>query len=351
MDKIYSYLPLKLKSDSIGPPEMYLGAKLKKKTFEDETMAWGLSPLKYAQQAVRNVKTFLKNNLDGRYSLPKRAKNPFPCDYAPNEDVSPLQEQDVAKFYMQLIGILRWMCELRRVDICTAISMLSSYSVMPHKGHLETTLHVFSFLKLKNNLRLIFDLMEPNEGTSDFVECDWHEFYARATKAIPPNAPKPFGKGVTLRLFIDSDHAGDKVSQFSRTGFVIFLNHGMINWLSKKHSTFEASVFGTEFSALRHVIENLCGICCKLRMMGIPVDKPSYVYGDNMSVVTNVNRPELMLKKKSNSICYHAVREAVAMGEALIAHIPTKKSLADWFTKVLYGQNWQFLVDRMLWDV
>ena len=86
-------------------------------------------------------------------------------------------------------------------------------------------------------------------------------------------------------------------------------------------------------------------------MMGIPVDKLSYVYGDNMSVVTNVSRPESTLKKKWNSICYHAVREAVAMVKALVAHIPTKKNLADLLTKVLYGQSWRFLVDRMLWDV
>ena len=70
-----------------------------------------------------------------------------------------------------------------------------------------------------------------------------------------------------------------------------------------------------------------------------------------MSVVTNVSRPELMLKKKSNSICYHAVHEAVAMGEALVAQMPTKKNLADLFTKVLYGQSQQFLVDQILWDM
>ena len=81
--------------------------------------------------------------------------------------------------------------------------------------------------------------------------------------------------------------------------------------------------------------------------MGIPVDMPSYVYGDNMSVVTNVSRPESMLKKKLNSICYHAVCEAIVMGEALIAHIPTKKNLRDLFTKVLYGQSLQFLVDQI----
>ena len=75
-------------------------------------MTRGLSPSKHAQQAAKNLKTFLKNNLDGRCSLPKRSNNPFPCDYIPNKDVSPLLEQYVAKFYMQLIGILRWCVSL-----------------------------------------------------------------------------------------------------------------------------------------------------------------------------------------------------------------------------------------------
>ena len=110
-------------------------------------------------------------------------------------------------------------------------------------------------------------------------------------------------------------------------------------------------MFGAEFCAMKHGIENLRGILYKLRMMGVPVKGASYMYGDNMSVVTNSSKPELMLKKKSNLICYHAVCEAVAMGEALVAHIPTRKNLADLFTKVLYGHTQRFLVNQMLWDV
>ncbi len=83
------------------------------------------------------------------------------------------------------------MCELGRVDICTEVSIVTLYSMMLHEGHLETTLHVFSFLKSKNNLRLTFDPMEPGVGKSNFVKCDLHEFYSRATKAIPPMPPSP----------------------------------------------------------------------------------------------------------------------------------------------------------------
>ena len=104
------------------------------------------------------------------------------------------------------------MCGLGQINICTEVSMLSSYSVMPHEGHLEAALHVFLYLKSKSNSRLIFDPMEPNMGDSNFVECDWSDFYPGLSEALPPNAPKPPGKGVMLRMFVDSDHAGDKVN-------------------------------------------------------------------------------------------------------------------------------------------
>ena len=352
LGRINKYLPLK--EDSVGPPEFYLGAKLKKKTFKDNTSAWGLSPAKYVQAAVKNCESYLKDKLGGKYSLPKKAENPFPTEYSPDEDISELLEPAEATYYMQLIGILRWMCELGRLDICCETSMLSSYSAMPRVGHLNAVLHVFGYLKKHANSRIIFDPAKPDMSDCDFKEyssTEWGAEYDGAKEQIPVDAPKALGKSVLLRMFVDSDHAGDKVSRRSRTGFVIFINGGIIDWLSKKQSTIETSVFGAEFCALKHGIENLRGIRYKLRMMGVPIDGPSRIFGDNMSVVTNSSKPESTLKKKSNSICYHAVREAVVMGEALVAHIGTKFNLADLFTKALSGATRRFLVGRLMWDV
>ena len=143
-------------------------------------------------------------------------------------------------------------------------------------------------------------------------------------------------------MLVDSKHACDKLSRCSQAGFVIFLNDSTIGWLSKTQSTIETSVFGAKFCTMRHEIETLHGIPYKLCMMGIPVEEPSF---------TKVSKPKSPLRKKLNMICYHAVHEAVAMGKALVAHVPTQKNLADLFTKVLYGSCHQFLVERMLWDV
>ena len=74
-------------------------------------------------------------------------------------------------------------------------------------------------------------------------------------------------------------------------------------------------------------------------MMGVKIDCPTYVYGDNMSVIHNNSNPESVLKKKSNSICYNFVREAVAMMECLNTHVPTARNWSDLLTKVLYGKK------------
>ena len=98
-------------------------------------------------------------------------------------------------------------------------------------------------------------------------------------------------------------------------------------------------------------VEAIRGIRYKLRMMGVPLTGPTYVYGDNMSVIYNTLRPESTLKKKSNSICYHAVREAVVNGECLTTHCKTGYNYSDMMTKVLYAQKKIDNVSCILYDI
>jgi hypothetical protein len=186
---------------------------------------------------------------------------------------------------------------------------------------------------------------------NDFPTYDWTEFYGDVKEAIPVDMPDPLGKDVDLRLFVDSDHAGDKTLRRSRSGILIFLNMALVDWLSKRQPTIETSVFGAEYVAMKQGIERLRGIRYKLRMMGIPVTGPSYVYGDNKSAITNSTKPESTLNKKNNSICYHAVRESVAMGESLLTHIPTADNWSDLMTKVTFGAKRRKLVGGLLYDI
>ena len=78
-----------------------------------------------------------------------------------------------ASYYQSLIGILRWMVELGRVDICTEVSMMSSHLALPRKGHLTALTHVFAYLKAHHNSDMVFDPSEPDLDMANFPREDW----------------------------------------------------------------------------------------------------------------------------------------------------------------------------------
>ena len=73
-----------------------------------------------------------------------------------------------------------------------------------------------------------------------------------------------------------------------------------------------------------------------------------YVKADNMSVIHNCSNPASMLKKKSNSIAYHYVRERCAAGMCNVSYVPTKENLADMFTKSQPGDVRKGLAEKVL---
>jgi hypothetical protein len=84
-------------------------------------------------------------------------------------------------------------------------------------------------------------------------------------------------------------------------------------------------------------------------MMGVPLDGPAHVKADNMSVVKNSSIPESVLKKKSNSIAYHYVRERAASGAVEFSHEKTETNVADMLTKIQPGPVRKRLVKLVLY--
>ena len=60
-----------LKEESIGPPTIYLGGKMRKVKLDNDMEAWAYSSSQYVQQAVKNVETYLVDR--GARKLPTKA--------------------------------------------------------------------------------------------------------------------------------------------------------------------------------------------------------------------------------------------------------------------------------------
>ena len=172
--------------------------------------------------------------------------------------------------------------------------MLSSHLALPRKGHLEQVFHIFGYLKKHHNSEMVFDPSTPTLDPETFPRQDWSQsIYGDVQEVLPPNMPKPLGMEMMMRVFVDSDHAGESLTRRSRTGFIVFLNNAPIYWMSKKQSSCEVSTFGLEFTAMKQAVEYVRGLWYRLRMLGIPVDEPAFVHGDNKSVPTPLCRHQL----------------------------------------------------------
>jgi len=345
-----------LKEESIGPPDIYLGGQMRKAKLDNGVEAWAFGSSQYVLAAVKNVEAYLEKKgikLPGYEGprLPARASAPLKPGYRPELDVSDELGPEEASYYQSLIGILRWMVELGRVDICVDVSMMSSHLALPRQGHLEQLFHIFGYLKKHHNAEMIFDPTEPDIDESKFVRQDWsHTVYGDVKEELPPKMPSPRGSSMKMRVFVDSDHAGESLTRRSRTGFIVFLNNAPIYWMSKKQASCETSTFGSEFVAMKQATEFVRGLRYKLRMFGIQCNEPTFIYGDNQSVLANTTAPDSQLKKKSNSIAYHFVREGCARDEWRTTYVNTHDNPADLLTKPLpSGEKRSKFVRMLLW--
>jgi hypothetical protein len=300
----------------------------------------------YVDASVRNVEEKLAK--DG-LRLPSKCITPLTADYHPSDDTSAELTAEGMRYYQELIGVLRWAVEIGRLDILLEVALLSSHLALPRKGHLEQVYHMFGYLKVAPRRRLYLDPDYPIISEDRFVDYEWTDFYKYAEEPVPPNMPKPRGRMVSTHCFVDSDHAGDKVTRRSQTGILIFLNRAPVIAYSKRQNSVESSTYGSELVAMRQAIELVRSLRYKLRMFGIPCEGPTDIFCDNESVFKNVSRPESVLSKKQHSISYHVSREAVASNVVRVAKEGTATNLSDLFTKTMNRPKREDLLGKFMY--
>ena len=156
-----------MKEGSIGDPDLYLGAKLRKTRLINRVEAWATSPAKYVAEAVKIAESYLGKEYDVR-KLEKKAGSPFIPGCRPELDLSPVLDSTQAQYYQSLMGVLQWMIELGRIDMITEVNTMASYVAMPREGHLENIFHMFAHLNFKYNSRMVFDPSYPSIDMADF---------------------------------------------------------------------------------------------------------------------------------------------------------------------------------------
>ena len=113
----------------------------------------------------------------------------------------------------------------------------------------------------------------------------------------------------------------------------------------------ETLTYGSELATAKIAVELVIGFRYQLRMLGVNIDGPAIMLGDNMSVVLNTKVPYSSLKKKCNAIAYQRVREAITANIINFAHVNSKDNFVDVCTKPLGAGAFHRVVRPILFRV
>ena len=340
----------------VGAPEYYLGADIKrvdKDVIDSGVLTMGSTT--YVKRCLDNYERLLG------LKPPKKVSQPMDPKYYPELDTTDELDSQGRQIYWSLIGMLQWAVTIGRIDIHHAVMCMSRFRAQPKQGHLQAVCKIFGYLNNYRTASIKFRTAIPDyskfiqEQQTDF---DWSYIYGKVKELVPDGMPEPKGKPVRITHFVDANLGHDKVTGRSCSGIITMLNMTPMDWFCKLQNTVETATYSSEFTVARQGVDKALAERYKLRALGVPLDGPTYMFGDNKSVVLSSTIPTHGLNKRHNFLAYHRVRECIAAthnGEPIIRffHIDGKDNPADVQTKSLPGSEiyrhmkpWLHWVDR-----
>ena len=327
----------------IGQPEYYLGGDVIElnPTWHSLGIQYSLSAKTYCTNVITKYEELLGGALREHKSLMEET-------YHPKLDTSPFLDERAASLYRGLVGSANWMVTLGQCDIAYSTNTMAHFGMKPRDGHLKAMKRIYGYIKMHPQGHIPLDTSFHDWSPYNIKEYDWNEFYPDAIEEEPPDMPDPRGAEARITVYKDADHAHDQVTHRSITGVLLFVNNTVMTWISKRQKTIKTSTYGSELVAARVAVELIMEYRYKLRMLGMPINGPALLLGDNNSVVLNTTVPSSPLKKKHNAIAWHRIREAIACKILVFAKIDSKDNYADMLTKPLPPVLFHRLVEPLL---
>jgi hypothetical protein len=185
------------------------------------------------------VKETLQKYQNEHRTLPKK-NIPMSPDAHPELDKSDLLDEVEIRQYQKIIGIGQWLVVAGRFDINFAISSLSRYASAPRKGHLELAENVLGYLKKYPARGYIINPSPPKiDPKYEMVALkeDFGGQYKYFHEDLDPRFPEPLIKELDINIFVDANHAHDKVTGRSITGVFRFVGSTPVIWSSKRQAS------------------------------------------------------------------------------------------------------------------
>ena len=221
-----------------------------------------------------------------------------------DKDGTPVDET----YFKQLVGSLMYLTATRP-DMMFVTCLVSRYMAKPTNLHLQTIKRALRYLK----------------GTVSYG------IYYRKD-----------GNG-ELRVYTDSDYAGDVEDRKSTSGYVFLLNFGAVSWCSKKQPIVTLSTTEAEFVAAAMCTCQAIWIKRILKELRYNDEYCTRIWCDNSSTIKLSKNPVMHGRSKHIDVRYHFLRNLTKEGLIDLVHCGSRDQLADIMTKPLKAEDFQRL--------
>ncbi|WVZ85233.1 hypothetical protein U9M48_032181 [Paspalum notatum var. saurae] len=186
----------------------------------------------------------------------------------------------------------------RRPDIQFAICLCARYQASPRTSHRQAVKRIFRYLKFT-----------PEFGLWYFS-----------------------GSSLSLRGFLDADHASCRINCKSTFGTCQLLGTSLVSWSSRKQVSVSLSTTEAEYITAASYCSQLLWMKATLSDFGLRFGKIPLLV-DFTSAISVAKNPVLHSRTKHIDVRFHFLRDHYEKGDIDLVHIVSKNQLADIFTK------------------
>ena len=234
----------------------------------------------------------------------------------PNDD-SDIIDSTLQSRYRSGVGMLLYLTKYSRPDLCNIVRELAKCMDKATKG---------TYLEMLRVVKFVID-------TKNFC------------LRICPEFPK---KNWSLRVFCDSDWAGDSETRISVTGFILYLMNVPVCWRSKAQKGVTLSSSEAEYVAISEAVKEIKFIYYLLEDIGIKVELPILVKTDNVGAMFMAQNASSGVRTRHVDTRYHFVRENLEDGIIKIEFVKSVDNESDIFTKNVTQEIYERHVKKFL---
>jgi hypothetical protein len=252
--------------------------------------------------------------------------------YLFNNDELKLNESEHA-LYRSIIGSLIYLSNTTRIDITFATNLLARFSHCPTKRHLKAAKQILQYLIWTQDAGLIYTRSNKDEH------------YQSSSSSSSSSS-------INLTSYCDSDHASDKLSRTSTSGFIIMLNNKPIHWISQRQRSIAQSSTEAEFISMNLACRELMWFKCLISEIfvnsNITITTPTIFCDNGAAIVWATGEDINHFKSKHIDVRYKYIRAIVHNKQVEVKWKSTKYQLADLLTKGLTTEKFNNLRTQLI---